>query len=146
MPAKSPLLKSMQRLGSAPKLSARARKVRINYDPTPVAPVVNRPGMNGSETRLANALDGLKIRFVPQASYYGGDQLGGARADFLLPDYRLVVLVDGPFHDTAYGRSRTILSDQTYTAMGLRVVHFPWLWTEAPDLKRKLLELIGRPV
>jgi very-short-patch-repair endonuclease len=145
VPVATRLLKSMQRLGSAPRLSARARKVRISYNPAPVAPVVNRPGMNGTETRLANALDELRVRYIPQVSYFGGDILGGARADFLLPDYQLVLLPDGPFHNTSYGRSRDILSDMTYKQMGLRVVHFPWDWVQAADVKRRILDLIGRP-
>lgn len=142
MPA-ARLLKSMQRLGSAPRLSARARKVRINYAPLyrpPPEPVV---GLNGPESEIFHALVDLKVNFTAQASFLGGDFIGGARADFLLHDVRKVLLFDGPFHDTAYGRARDTLTDITYRSLGYEPVHMHP--ADLYNLKPYLLGIMGRP-
>lgn len=143
MPKAVRLLQSFQRLGSKPKLSARARKVRVSYDPLYRPPPLPVAGLNGPESEVFAALVELKVNFSAQASYYGGDQLGGARADFVLYDVRKVILYDGPFHATTYGLARDLLTDITYRSNGFEPVHMHV--EDLANLKPYLLSVIGRP-
>lgn len=142
MPA-SRLLQSFQRLGSKPRRSARARKVRISYDPLYRPPAPPIAGLNGPESEVYNALVELKVNFTPQASFLGGSVAGGARADFLLHDVRKVLLFDGPFHLTTYGLARDTLTDITYRSSGYEPVHMHT--SDLANLKPYLLSVIGRP-
>jgi hypothetical protein len=144
MPKAVRLLKSMQRLGSAPRRSTRARLVRISYDPTYRPPPRPIAGLNGPESEVYNALVELRVNFSAQASFLGGSVTGGARADFLLYDVRKVLLFDGPFHLTTYGLSRDILTDITYRSSGFEPVHMHT--SDLANLKPYLLGVMGRPV
>lgn len=144
MPKAVRLLQSFQRLGSKPKLSARARKVRVSYDPLYRPPPLPVAGLNGPESEVFAALVELKVNFRAQASYFGGDILGGARADFVLFDVRKVLLVDGPFHLTTYGLARDILTDVTYRSNGFEPIHMTL--DKLANLKPYLLSVMGRPV
>ena len=139
------LLDSPQRLARGKRISIRARKVRTSYKPLYTPPPMPVDGLNQTEARLYHTLVALQVSFRTQVNYFGGSVLGGARADFVLPDHGLVLLPDGPFHTTTYGRSRDILSDLTYKANGLTPIHFPWDVTLLPDLTAYVQQLIGRP-
>ena len=143
MPKAARLLKSLHRLGSAPKLSARARKVRVAYRPLERPAVGVVPGLNGPESEIYWAATELKYNFAAQANYFGGSQLGGARADFVFFDQRKVLLFDGPFHLTTYGLGRDLLTDITYRSNGYEPVH---MHTEdLVNVKKYLLDNIGQP-
>lgn len=140
----------MRRLRKAPRLFGGGRRVavraqRVRRGPVPgLAPVTPWAGLNQSETRVAQALQTLRVRFTVQQNFMGGGILGGARADFVLPDYRIVLNHDGPFHQTSAGKSRDLLVNASYAASGYRVV----ATTEAdlPRLTERLRELIGVPL
>ena len=138
------LLQSYQRLGSKPKRSARARKIRTRYNPNERLPVPPVPGLNGPESIVYWAATELKYNFRAQASYFGGSVLGGARADFVFYDQRKVLLYDGPFHLTTYGLGRDLLTDMTYRANGFEPVHMHE--NDLPNVKQYLLDNIGQPV
>lgn len=144
MPRTSPFLQPLRKMGKSPRLSTRARKVRVNYNPEYLPPVQSVLGMNQWESRVALALEELKITYQPQAAFGGGNTVGGSRADFLLPDYRVVILVNGPFHDTTYGRARDVLAEFNYQAAGLRIERI--YGSDFSNLKPRLLELLGSPI
>lgn len=144
MPKATRLLQSMQRLGSRPRLSIRARKVRTRYAPGERPAVALVPGLNRPESEVYWAATELKYNFRAQASYFGGDVLGGARADFVFYDQRKVLLYDGPFHLTNYGLGRDLLTDMTYRANGFEPVHMHE--SDLVNVKQYLLDNIGTPV
>lgn len=144
MPKAARLLKSLHRLGSAPKLSARARKVRISYNPLARPAVGLVPGLNGPESEVYWAATELKYNFAAQANYFGGSQLGGARADFVFFDQRKVLLYDGPYHLTTYGLARDILTDITYRSNGYEPIHMHE--EDLANVKQYLLRVVGDPV
>lgn len=125
-----------------PKVQVRSIKIGTRSLAAPVLP--NLPGMNGPESTVARALDDLKIRYIPQQNFLGGSILGGARSDFTLPDYHIVLLYNGPFHDTLEGRGRDLLVNQSYIAQGYKPV--PIIDKDLPRIKPRLLEIIGRPI
>ena len=128
---------------SAPRINIRARKlIRLSRPDLP--PISQVPGLNLPESRIHKALTDLKINFQIQRNVLGGGILGGARADFLLPDYKIDLEYQGPFHGVAAGQARDILRNIGLTSKGYRVVQL-----YERDLKRlvpRILELIGRPV
>lgn len=128
-----------------PTITPRARKLRVYSTVGKLAPITPDPGLNQPETRVAHALSELKIPYLAQQSFLGGSILGGARSDFTLPAYGIVLLVDGPFHRTSYGLARDVLVDATYRAAGYSVIHFS---TDLVDenLKQHLLDAIGVPL
>ncbi len=144
MPARSPLLKPLKRLGGRSSRPARAGLVRPYTNPAHLPPVSQVEGLNQPESRVYYALVELRIQFSMQTNFLGGSILGGARADFVIASPPTVLLLDGPFHNTGYGLGRDTLVDQTYIASGYRVVH---LSTDRVDdnIKRTLVELIGVP-
>src|SRR3990167_4957911 len=102
-----------------PRLYVRARKVRLPS--TGLAPIVPIPGLNQAETRVQLALDELGIVSVRQQNILGGSLLGGARADWILPAYRIALEFAGPFHGTTEGRGRDALRNLGVEAQGYRV-------------------------
>jgi len=140
------LMVSPLRLMGAPGItSVRARKVRPYSVAGKLPAVANLQGMNQPETRVAMALQELGISFETQSNFLGGSILGGARADFVLPDFRIILLVDGPFHRTDYGLARDVLVDATYRAAGFTVVHFSTTLVDA-NLKQNIVNAIGVPL
>jgi very-short-patch-repair endonuclease len=136
---------SARRLAQAPRLSVRAKKLGPLYRrPNALPDVTPLLGMNGPETRIALALREMGIRFTTQQSFMGGSILGGSRADFVLPTYRIVMNFDGPFHTTGYGLARQTLVDATYRAQGY--ITRPLKQADLYDLKRSILRLIGVPL
>ena len=144
MPRTSPFLKPMRKMGSTPRISTRARLVRISYNPDYRAPIEPLAGLNRWESEVFRALVDLKINFQTQTAFGGGNVAGGSRADFVLPDYALVILVNGPWHDTTYGRARDILAELNYQVAGYRIERV--FGDDFIRLKPRLLELIGIPV
>ena len=136
------LMSSPRKMMSAPRISIRARKfIRLSRPDLP--PVTQVPGLNIPESRIYKALKELKIRFQVQRNVLGGGILGGAKADFLLPDYMVDLEYQGPFHGVAEGKARDVLRNLGLTSKGYRVVQ---LYEQ--DLKRlvpRILELIGKP-
>lgn len=117
----------------------RAQKFgKVSLAAKPITPL---PGMNQPETRVAYALQALKIPYVSQMSFLGGSILGGARADFVLPQYKIVMNYDGPFHGTTEGTARDLLVNQTYIMAGYKV--FALHEYDLPDLKNNILRYIG---
>ena len=134
---------SSRRLMGRPRIYLRALKLyrpkRAGFeDITPL------PGLNQWETRVYYALLELKIRFSAQTNLGGGNILGGARADFLLPDWGIDLEVAGPFHFLAGGKARDLLRSQTVQAQGYRLVTLTV--DDLPNLKKRILELIGAPI
>ena len=107
-------------------------------------PVEEVPGLNGPESRVYWALHELKIDFLPQKSLFGGNILGGARTDFLLPDYRIDLEYAGPLHSTTEGRGRDTLRNIGVLSLGYTVRTLTE--RDLPNLKQRILQLIGRPV
>mgnify|MGYP003147241188 CR=1 FL=1 len=137
------LLSSPRKAISAPRIFIRARKLgRITKPDLPPIDIV--PGLNSPESRIYKALKELKINFDVQRNVFGGSILGGARADFLLPDYKINLEYQGPFHGIAEGRARDILRNIGLTSKGYRVVAL--FQQDLKRLKPRLLEVIGKPV
>src|SRR3989304_2457955 len=113
-------IRPLRRLGRARLVYPRARKVDV-YRQTGLPPVQQVQGLNIPESRIYWALTEMKVRFTAQSNFLGGSILGGARADFVLADYKLVILYQGPFHSTSYGFARDLLSDASYNAAGYDV-------------------------
>lgn len=135
-------LKPPRELGFSSKIFPRSKKIRLTgIEDKPIIPL---PGMNQPETRIARALDALKIRYVAQQNFLGGTILGGARADFTLIDYAIVFLYNGVFHGTTEGRARDAIVNQSYTTSGKRVI--PLYERDLKNLKPRILELVGRPL
>jgi len=139
------LLTSPRKLGSAPTLTVRARKVRPGKSLGAIPQIEPEPGLNQVETFVARSLRRLRINFQTQVNFMGGSILGGARADFVLPDYKIVLLPDGPFHRTDYGLGRDMLVDQTYRAAGYTVIHFLSSDVYREDFDTLVLSMIGVP-
>lgn len=137
------LLKPIRKLGKAPTLFPRARKVRTYYNPDYRPPVQPIGQLNIPETEIYRALTELKLNFQTQVPLNGGNFLGGARADFILPDYRIVLDFKGPWHFTAYGTGRDLLKDLVYTESGL--TRHTLNDDDMRRLKPRILEIIGRP-
>ena len=93
---------------------------------------------------VAHALDALGIRYQAQSTFGGGSILGGGRMDFLLPAYRIDIEYNGPFHGTTEGRAHDLLRNQIVIAKGYRVVGI--FQADLARLKKRILELIGRPL
>lgn len=133
------------RLIHTPTITPRAGKVNPYVHAGQLVPIAPDPGLNQPETRVAHALTELNIYYIAQQSFLGGSILGGARSDYTLPDYGIVLLVDGPFHRTDYGLARDVLVDATYRAAGYSVIHFSTDLVDA-NLKQHLLDAIGVPL
>jgi len=125
-----------------PKIALRAQKLERRANVATLPPVVNRPGMNQWETRVANALDDLKIQYIAQSSVLGGNVLGGARLDFLLPAYMIDLEVSGPFHGTSEGRARDLLRNLGVQKNGYTVVKV--YLDDLPNIHQVLRQIIGR--
>ena len=137
------LLSSPRKALSAPRIFIRAQKLgRITKPELPAVTIIR--GLNGPESRIYKALTELKITFDVQRNVFGGSILGGARADFILPDYRINLEYQGPFHGVTEGRARDILRNIGMTSKGYRVVAI--FQQDLKRLKPRLLELIGKPV
>lgn len=140
-------LLSLSKLGKINPTSVRARKVAPYKRDVQglVAPAFsNGYALNQPESIIFYALQELKINFSAQVGLAGGSVLGGARADFLLPDYRMNLEYHGPQHDTTYGAARDLLRNITVKQRGYRVIQ-----VYEADLKRikpRLLEIVGRPI
>jgi len=136
------LLTSPRKAMSAPRINIRARKlIRLSRPDLP--PVTQVPGLNLPESRIHKALTELKIRFQVQRNVLGGGILGGAKADFLLPDYMIDLEYQGPFHGVAAGKARDVLRNLGVASKGYRVV--PLYERDLKRLKPRILELIGKP-
>ncbi len=127
---------------SRPKIALRAQKLERRRNVAALDPVALRPGMNQWETRTANALDDLGIQFIAQSSVLGGNTLGGARLDFLLPAYGIDLEVNGPFHGTSEGRARDLLRNLGVEKNGYTVVALTV--DDLPNLHRRILDIVGR--
>jgi len=137
------LISSPRKMMSAPRINIRARKlIRLSRPDLP--PVTQVPGLNLPESRIYQALTELKINFQVQRNVLGGGILGGARADFLLPDYKIDLEYQGPFHGVAEGKARDILRNIGLTSQGWRVV--PLYERDLKRLVPRILEVIGKPV
>lgn len=101
-------------------------------------------GLNEPETKVANALTDLKIKYEMQKNMYGGSSLGGAKLDFLLPDYSVDLEYNGPFHGTTAGLARDALRTAQLQRDGLRLVTITEF--DLPNLKRVILDKIGVPI
>jgi hypothetical protein len=140
--AKRRFSKPPLQIGFAPKMFVRTQKVKL--DSVADTPIIPLPGMNKPETMIAYALNDLKIRYVAQRGFEGNVLLGGARADFDLPDYGIVILYQGPFHGTTEGAARDVIVNTTYERAGKRVL--PVYERDLKRIKPRLLEMIGRPI
>ncbi len=138
------LMVSPRKLMGVSPITVRAQKIKP-FGAAGLAPITPLSGMNQPETRVAYVLQELGIRFDAQSNFLGGSILGGARADFVLPDYKIVLLVQGPFHSTDYGQARDVLVDATYRSQGFTVVHFPSTLVDE-HLKQHILEMVGTPL
>src|SRR3990167_4729349 len=136
-------IRPLRRLGRARLVYPRARKVDVYRRPG-LPPVQQVQGLNIPESRIYWALTEMKVRFTAQSNFLGGSILGGARADFVLADYKLVILYQGPFHATSYGFARHLLSDASYNAAGYDVRRV--YETDLADLKNRLRQIIGIPL
>lgn len=141
MPRRGLFTKSWKKVGTAPRIYPRARKIGRAVL-RPYDSVLPRPGMNVPETMIANALDELKISYQPQSSFGGGSILGGGRMDFLLPSYRIDLEYNGPFHGTTEGGAHDLLRNQQVVARGYRVVKL--YERDLARLKPRILEIVGR--
>ena len=85
-----------------------------------------------------------KIPFETQVNFDGGDTvLGGQRADFVLRDYRMIIEVLGPMHDTPGQQMRDGRKWLNREKEGWAVIQMPW---DTPDYDAFLTEHIGRLV
>ncbi len=137
------LMSSPRKMMSAPRIHIRARKLYKLTRPD-LPPIDIQPGLNQPESRIYKALTELKIRFEIQRNVLGGGILGGARADFLLPDYKIDLEYQGPFHGVAEGQARDILRNIGLSSQGWRVV--PLYQRDLKRLVPRILEVIGKPV
>lgn len=138
------ILRRVKRLGK--RFDIRARRVRPHGTAGPLdnlAPMtLNGRLMNKPETLVTLTLNELRIKNIPQFSFLGGDYLGGGRMDWLLPEYKIDLEYDGPFHQTSGGRVRDELRNIGVYKMGLRVVKI--YEHDLYRLKPRLLEIVGR--
>lgn len=99
--------------------------------------------LNIPESKIYRALEALKIDFDAQVSLGGGRALGGALADFIIPDSELVIEYQGPFHFTSEGKARDFWREVTRKQHGFQVAYI-----EEKDLirlRKRLVEIIGAP-
>lgn len=140
----------MRRLRKAPRLFGGGRRAAVRAQtvrrgPRPgLAPVQPVGGLNQSESRIYHALRKMNVRFTVQQGFMGGSILGGARADFVLPDFRAVLLHQGPHHLTSAGKARDALVDLTYQQSGYRILRT--YEHDLPRLTARLRELLGVPL
>ena len=96
------------------------------------------------ELRVYFWLRSHKVPFETQVNFDGGDQrMGGQRADFVLRDYRKIIEVLGPFHDTP---GQALRDERKWTNRrneGWEVIQMPW---DTPDYDAFLTEHVGRLV
>lgn len=122
-------------------ITLRARKLYREANVGQLEPVGLLPGMNQPETRVALALTELHIRYEAQANVFGGGQLGGAKLDFMLPDYMIDLEFAGPFHNTSEISARDLLRDVGVAQLGYRLVTL--YERDLGNLKPRILELLG---
>ena len=137
------LVRSPRRLLQQPRLTIRAQRLGRPVSGA-LPPVAIVSGLNEPESRVYWALTELQIRFTPQTNLLGGSVLGGARADFLLPDYRVDMEYAGPHHETTEGAARDVLRGIGVTLSGYRLVTIRE--SDLERLKPRILELLGRPL
>ena len=101
-------------------------------------------GLNDPESRIYRALTDLNIQFSAQTNLLGGSVLGGARVDFLLPDFGIDLEYAGPQHSTTEGAGRDLLRNIGVQSLGYRIVTL--YARDLPNLKRRILQLIGSTV
>ena len=121
------------------KISVRRTGFKTAKVPEPLI-----AGLNEPETKVANALTELKIKFEMQKNMFGGSILGGARLDFFLPDYSVDLEYNGPFHGTTEGRARDVLRTSQLLRDGIRLVAINEY--DLPRIKPVILQKIGVPL
>ncbi len=78
--------------------------------------------MNQSERKAFGLIKSLGFRVVPQV------QIGGYTVDFLLPNEKAIIEVDGePYHTDSAARKRDTRRDGSLQKMGYLTIH---IWTE----------------
>ena len=84
-------------------------------------PHVNKNGLNRSEEQVLSILCGLKTKIVSQA------KIGRYTVDFLLPDQKAIVEVDGePYHSRPEDTRRAEARDRFLQSEGYLTIH---VWT-----------------
>lgn len=121
------------------KISVRRTGFKTAKVPEPLI-----AGLNEPETKVANALTELKIKFEMQKNMFGGSVLGGAKLDFFLPDYSVDLEYNGPFHGTTEGLAKDTLRNAQLMRSGIRLVIISEF--DLPRIKPVILERIGVPL
>ena len=99
---------------------------------------------SSEELRVYLWLKQHKVPFQTQVNFDGGDTaLGGQRADFVLRDYRKIIEVLGPMHDTPGQTMRDERKWANRRHEGWEVIQMPW---DTPDYDAFLSEHVGRLV
>jgi very-short-patch-repair endonuclease len=143
MPKKSSLSSTGKSFLSS-GFGVRKRGLKSVYKPPP--DLVRLPTgqyLNIPESKVYRALEDLKINFSAQESFGGGRTLGGSLADFVLPDYQLVIEYQGPFHSTSEGSARDFWRRVAREQAGFMVAY---LYEEdLINIHRRLKEILGAP-
>jgi len=140
-----------------PRLDVRSRTLETWRGPRhPIVieqVVVDGILLNVPESLIYQALERLRLEFTAQPSLGLGNALGGARPDFILHEYNMVLGFHGPWHFTFEGKVRDFWREVMYQAFGLTSV---FLVDE--DLRdehgqysigstmRRIMEVIGSPL
>ena len=96
-------------------------KGRLRFADVSVGP--EREGYTKLEWAILRALEDLAINYQPQLPWWGGvGILGGARWDFVLPDYKTIIRGMGYWHSLSGARQRDFLQDVAARAQGWRVI------------------------
>lgn len=143
----SPLKSTLTQRGRSflRKSTIALRPKPLTRKPPPEVPPFELLGMSSYELKVFYFLKKRAISFTPQVNFAGGvSVLGGMRVDFLLPDYNLIIRVQGPWHTFAHAKARDELQRTYLLGRGLEILD---LWEDdIENLDSVLAAKLGIPV
>lgn len=113
-------------------------------DVQPVTPITlaNGAKLNIPETIIYQALSGLGVTFEAQKSIAGGRTLGGGLIDFWLPQDKIVIEYQGPFHKTDEGRVRDFWREVARKKFGAARIEYIYE-ADLDRIHQRLRQIIG---
>ena len=117
----------------------------LTRKPPPEVPPFELLGMSSWERKLYYALKKRAITFRTEVNFEGGvGILGGMRVDFILPDWGMVLRVQGPWHTFSHAKSRDELQRVYLSGRGFNVVDL--FEDDIENLDAALARVLGVPV
>lgn len=143
MAKKSIFSRSGREFMASAKASLNKRSI---YGATPDEPVElvkldDGSVLNIPESKIYKALEALNVEFEAQVSLGGGRTLGGALADFIIPQAELVIEYQGPFHFSEEGKVRDFWREVARKRHGFEVAYV--YEKDLLRLRKRLVEIIG---